>query len=445
MKFEMREKSKAILFPVIFLLCTIVSAQSSLDSLAFIKKLKGEILQELKAENNWSKFSLKGYGVVNYYRYDYDTDKELTNKIDAERLNLYLGYTFNDRISFKSEIEFEHGGTGATLELDNQEEFGEFEQEIEAGGEVKIEQLYINFDIEYWLNLKVGRFKNYFGLAQNLDTPDEYFTTHRQEMENTILPVGFYEIGIEASGKIFKERIHYRLALTNGLDASGFSSRNWIRRGHQTRFEMATAESFALTTRIDYKFGTHKNTYAGFAFYIGDAAANRPKDDMGKSAYVTMIEGHITVVKYPWRFNTIAVYGNVENSALVSLRNSNLSNNLGVKRTPVGKNALGFSAEIGYDILYFLTPNSKQQLYPFLRYDFYDTLYRVEGAVVDNQKWERNSFTAGVNWFVHPKIIVKTQYNYRQLGSQNLDLVTFIPTGKKQVEKTFSMGIGFVF
>ncbi|APD06370.1 hypothetical protein UJ101_00833 [Flavobacteriaceae bacterium UJ101] len=400
-----------------------------------------------KSFNNllkWDNISLKGYGVVNYYNYDYDTDPNLRDKVDPERLNLYLDYYFTDWLAFKSEIEFEHGGTGSTIELDTQEEFGEFEQEIEAGGEVKLEQVYVDIKIKPWLNVKAGRFKNYFGIAQNLDTPDEYFTTHRPEMENALLPIGFYETGLEANGTFLK-RLNYRLALTNGLDATGFNSSGWIKDGYQTRFEMMNADAFALTARLDYKFGTHKNTYAGAAVYVGDSAANRPKDDMSETAYVSMVEGHVTISEHPWRLNSMILFGNLENSDIVSQKNANLSNNLGVKRTPVGQQALGFHAEIGYDVLHLLNHQGKMMLYPFFRYDYYDSMYAVEGAVVDNPRWERSNFTGGVNWFIHPQVIAKAQYSYRRLGSENYDQTTLIPTGKKQVEKTFSAGIGFVF
>lgn len=419
------------------------------------EELKKEILEELKSSETTNKDSkivdhlhkirLNGYGVVNYYGIDYDSDPELRNKLDAERLNLYLGYDFNDWITFRSEIEFEHGGTGATLELDTQEEFGEFEQEIEAGGEVLVEQVNVNFHIAPWLNIRAGRFKNYFGLIQNLDTPDEYFTGHRQEMENTILPVGFYENGIEVNGKILNNRILYRVALTSGFDATGFSSRNWIRGGHQKRFEMVNADALALTIRMDYKFGTHKNTYVGFAVYTNDTAANRPKDDMEETAFLNMAEAHITISEHPWRFNSVLLYGDLENSDIVSIRNTNLSNNLGVKKTPVGKNTLGFSAELGYDVLHLIDPDSRFMLYPFARYDFYDTMYDVEGAVVDDPRWERSSITGGINWFIHPQVIFKAHYSVRTLGSENYDRDTLEFTGEKQKERTFTTGIGFRF
>ena len=138
-------------YTLIFLLFSIgISAQTLNDSL--IKKLKAEIKEELRLEmkneaksatkttSDLDKFELHGYAVANYYNYDYDTDPSLKDKIDAERLNIYPEYQFNDWIAFRSEIEFEHGGTGASIEYDTQEEFGEFEQEIEKGGSIKLER-----------------------------------------------------------------------------------------------------------------------------------------------------------------------------------------------------------------------------------------------------------------------------------------------------------------
>ena len=198
---------KLRVYSLLLLLFSIgLSAQTQTLNDSLIKKLKAEIKEELRQEmkneqkakttSELDKFSLHGYAVANYYNYNYDTDPTLKDKIDAERLNIYPEYQFNDWIAFRSEIEFEHGGTGASIEYDTQEEFGEFEQEIEKGGSVKVEQLYVDFAIKPYFNIKVGRLKLLFNLAQTLDDPDEYFTTHRQEMENEIFPLGWYETGI---------------------------------------------------------------------------------------------------------------------------------------------------------------------------------------------------------------------------------------------------------
>lgn len=436
---------------VVFLYSTLTLAQQA-DSIAnrlLVEQVKQEVLKEIEKKEqikpfDLKRFSLNGYGAINYYNYGrYDTDLNIKDKFDIERLNLYLGYQFTDRIKLKAEIEFEHGGTGSTIELDTQEEFGEYESEIEAGGEVKLEQLYVDFQIKPYFNIKAGRMKLHTNLAQSLDRPTQYFTTHRQEMENELLPLGWYENGIQFYGQFLNQKLRYELSITSGLDATGFSSRNWIKRGHQQRFEMSVANSFAFSARLDYKFGTHKDTYFGFAAYINDAAANRPKKDMDVSSYVTLFESHISYNESFLRFNSVFVYGNIENSDIVSRKNASLSKNLGVKRTPIGKNALGVSAELGYEILHFF--NFKQQLYPFIRYDYYDSMYKTEGSVVRKPRWQRSVYTGGINWFILPEVVFKAHYSTRILGSYHFDPVTSINTDKKQKENTFSLGIGFSF
>ena len=61
-------------------------------------------------------------------------DPDRRARFDIERFVITPRYQVNQKIRFESEIEFEHGGTGATMELDKFEEFGEFEMEIEKKG-----------------------------------------------------------------------------------------------------------------------------------------------------------------------------------------------------------------------------------------------------------------------------------------------------------------------
>ena len=54
-------------------------------------------------------FGLEGYGVVNYFAYDWETDPARPNAVDLERFVLYPSYHFTERVHLLSEIEFEHG------------------------------------------------------------------------------------------------------------------------------------------------------------------------------------------------------------------------------------------------------------------------------------------------------------------------------------------------
>ncbi|GIV35616.1 MAG: hypothetical protein KatS3mg031_3151 [Chitinophagales bacterium] len=384
-------------------------------------------------ESLMKRLRLSAYGVVNYYAFDWDTWKDKRNAIDPERLNTYVYYDFNDRVQFKAEIEFEHGGTGSTMSFDPLEEFGEFEEKIEKGGQVILEQINVLFKIHPWLNVRLGKMRFYMGNASKQDQPREYFTAYRSEVENTILPLGWYETGIELSGDIALSsssypKLAYKLYWVSGLDNSGFSSANWIRRGYQKRFEKINADHLATALRLDYIFA--KDSEIGISLYAGNTN-NRPKDDFDLPAWLLYGDVHFTIEQHPWRARAYGVWGHLQNSEALSEANRNLSNNLGVKRTPVGAEAAGAYIEYAYDIFFPLGIQDKQ-LYLFSRAEWYDSMFKTEGNISDNPRYERKVLTAGINYFPLPTVVLKAHYAWRILGSG-------------EHENTFAAGLGFDF
>lgn len=79
-------------------------------------------------------------------------------RFDIPHAVVYLGYDFGKGWTMQSEIEFEHTGTGAAIEREY-EEAGEFEQEIEKGGEVELEQFWIQKSFFPQLNVRMGPFR----------------------------------------------------------------------------------------------------------------------------------------------------------------------------------------------------------------------------------------------------------------------------------------------
>ncbi len=61
------------------------------------------------------RFALRGYGVVTYAVYDWDTDPSRRNAFDMERLVLYPSVRLAEGVTLRSEFEIEHAGTGSTL------------------------------------------------------------------------------------------------------------------------------------------------------------------------------------------------------------------------------------------------------------------------------------------------------------------------------------------
>ena len=84
-------------------------------------------------------------------------------------------------------MEFEHGGAGAALELEF-EEFGEFEQEIEKGGEVVVEELAVERKFSDAFRVRLGHFYVAVGHLSHRYHPADFFGSQRSEAETSIIP-----------------------------------------------------------------------------------------------------------------------------------------------------------------------------------------------------------------------------------------------------------------
>ncbi len=387
--------------------------------------------------SNKNQFFLHGYGTINYQTFNWQTDPTRRAQMDLERLAIEPTYILTNKIRFEAEIEFEHGGTGATMEFDKLEEFGEYESEVEKGGEVTLEELCIVFSLHPNFNIRLGHFFLPIGWAYTLDEPVDYFTVQRSEMESQLIPLLWHETGIEIFGEL--GALFYQVQVINGLDATGFSSSTWISRGHQGRFETVNAENLALAGRLDCDLFP-QSTF-GIAGYYGNSAGNRPKPDLPIPAYVTVLDMHADYKQGPFKARALLLYGILQNAASVSLANKNLSSNLAVKRTPVGKTALGWFAEVGVDVFVLLRTKMelqntfpKQSLDIFARCDRYDTMREMPEEYFNNPRWGKETWTTGVNYKPHPQVILKGQLSYRTLG---------LATNNQ--ENTYSLGLGLVF
>ena len=282
------------------------------------------------------------------------------------------------------------------MEFDKFEEFGEFETEIEKGGEVIVEKLAAVFSFQTALNFRVGHIIVPVGLVAKRHRPQHYFTTTRPEAETHLIPTVWHETGIELFGSLGS--LKYQAQIVNGLDSTGFSSRHWIVPGHQLRFETINAEAPAFVGRLDYAF--NENATLGMSGYYGDTAANRPKPDVDFDAHVGIVSLHGFYEMNAVKVRGLFLWGALENADQLSKVNRTLSNNLNVKRTPVGSSALGYYIEVGYDVLsLFRQPSNNAKdtalkdtspdkvLDVFARYDYYDTMASVEGIIFDNPRW----------------------------------------------------------
>ena len=164
------------------------------------------------APADFKRLKISGYGTINYADFNWDTDPERRAHIDVERFVVAPKYQLSDTIRLEAELEFEHGGTGITMEFDKLEEFGEFEMEVEKGGEVIVEKLAAVFEIQPELNFRMGHIIVPVGLVSKRHRPQHYFTTTRPESESNLIPTTWHENGIELFGSVGRLGYHCKLS-----------------------------------------------------------------------------------------------------------------------------------------------------------------------------------------------------------------------------------------
>lgn len=380
---------------------------------------------------------VNAYGDIRYSHFDYGPDQKSGDYgsppdsraiIDLPHVSLEAEYRLHNDLALEGELEFEHGGTGAAMELEY-EEFGEYETEIEKGGEVKLEELHLTKTFSEAVRLRAGHFITAVGLVNWSHSPVDYFTAARAEGEVSMIPVTWDETGIEAFGR--KGNVEYRFQVINALDSSGFSSKYWVVGGHQGRFEEVKATDLAVVGRLDWEL--RSGLAVGGSAYYGNTTNNRPKPDMeGIPGHLTLFDVHSTLDRGPLRGRAIYLYGTLENADLISAKNGRLSSALEVPRTPVAKAAYAWYAELGYDVVTLFRSDAAWKLYPFVHYEQYDTMAEVDPGVFADPRFHRTVAVAGLNLFPSAGVVLKAEYAHRTLGAEQLN-----------DENTISLDLGF--
>lgn len=377
------------------------------------------------------RLSIGGYGEAVYSRNFYsDNGNRYTNpaaykndashgRFDLPHVVLYLGYDFGKGWSLGTEIEFEHGGTGSSIEYEADEAI-EFEQEQEKGGEVELEQFWIQKSFSKAFNLRAGHIVVPFGLVNAHHEPLNFFTVYRPEGENTIIPSTWHQTGVSLWGRTGDFR--YEAQFVAGLDAYHFSRANWIQGGTKNPFEFEVANKYGFLGRIDnYSVAGLR---LGASAYFGQSMHNNVPHDSEKGEK-KKIKGNVylgsfdfTFNKYNWIARGNIDYGYVSHAnEIAALAYPNVQY---VKPYEsgngkyFGSHAIATMVELGYDV-FSRVPKLRadnQKLYVFGHFEYYDSYIHAQ-----TKKWtKRTILAAGVNYHPIPQICIKGEYNFRNLA-----------------------------
>lgn len=377
-----------------------------------------------------SRLSLGGYGEVAYTRNFYSDnvnryshagdyrDSPGHGRFDIPHVVVMLGFDFGKGWTFGSEIEFEHGGVESAVEIEA-EETGEYETKTERGGEVALEQFWIQKSFMPQLNLRAGHMVVPVGETNMHHLPTEFFTVYRPEGENEIMPCTWHQTGIGIWGRAGEWR--YEAMFLAGLNSLNFSKDRWINGGAASPFEFSPANKYAVAARIDnYSVRGLRLSVSG---YYGHAFNNTLMADNGRYKHA---KGAVSIASFGfdyrnsgWILRGNIDYGHLSDADIISACNRGQSASSPYKRTHVGKGAWTTGMEAGYDILRLFPDKAVdgRKLYLFGRYEYYDAYIPTKDA--PSYTWtERHRVAAGINFYPLKQIVVKAEFSERFLHSE---------------------------
>ena len=426
----------------------------------------GATKQTAKAEKqtgNLSRLHIGGYGEAvmtrNFYSQSFNrykkpelyTDYKSHGRFDLPHVVLNLGYDFGKGWTLGSEIEFEHGGNGTAVEIEA-EEAGEYEAEVEKGGEVNIEQFWINKAFAGGkFNIKAGEIIVPVGYSNAHHEPNQFFTVYRPEGEATIMPNTWHQVGLSLWGQLKDWR--YEAQLLSGLNSESFTAENFVHNGATSPYEFKVANNYAGAVRIDNY--SVKGLRVGLSGYYGYTFRNTLRTPGTKYDDVTGALGIVALDFSLNRWNWI-VRGNIDYAhfsdadEISAYNQANWTHHKYQDGNPhhysnIGSNAVAYAIEAGYNVFSQIPKLKDEKLFVFGRYEHYNTM--ASGTYKSLYQYTKKYRCAfGVNYSPMKQITIKGEYSYRFFEKPNNNgLASDSPLYKQPYNNEPSVSIGVTY
>lgn len=428
---------KRVLSLLIFICAFATLEAQELDGMTGATKHFSDTTKVAKALNALSRLSLGGYGEAvmtrnffsqSFNRYNAPERYKKDNshgRFDLPHVTLNLGYDFGKGWTLGSEIEFEHGGAETAVEMEA-EESGEYEAETEKGGEVALEQFWINK--EFWkgkFNVKAGEIIVPVGYTNNAHEPLNFFTCYRPEGATYVLPNTWHQLGISLWGRLKDWR--YEVQFLSGLNSESFTAEDFAHSGATSPYEFKVANCYAGSARIDnysipgLRFGI--SGYYGYTFRNSLKTPGASYDDV--TGTLAIISSDFQLKRWNWIVRGGIDYAYLSDADRISEYNKANSTHHKYQdgnpfhNTNIASNALAYFVEAGYDVFSQSSKlRGKQKFYLFGRFEHYNSM--ASGTYKSQYRYcAPYIYTGGFNYHPVKQIVIKGEYSYRSFKKPN--------------------------
>lgn len=332
--------------------------------------------QENSEENtqNLGTKILEGVSIGGYAQIDYnEPDGSAPGKLDVHRMIMFLGYKFNEKVSFMSEIEYEHVS------------------------ELYVEQAYLKYKANENFNVLAGLMLVPMGIINEFHEPTTFYGVERPNVDNYIVPTTWREIGVGFSGKIDNASLKYQAYLFNGFKSytSGagiLRGSDGFRKGRQKGAE-SVVNSPNLSAKLDYYGIT--GLRLGLSGYFGKTQTDNTAIE-GSTIGISMIG-----LDARYKYNNLELRGQYIHTNLSDTEDYNL-----LTGKDLGSEMYGFYGEVAYSF----DLKGVEKLTPFLRYEKHNTQAETEGILVANDAFDRDEIIFGLNYKVANGAAFKIDY-----------------------------------
>lgn len=327
-----------------------------------------------------TKTTMGGYGELHYNNHNSDNSTASKDEFDLHRFVLFVGHEYSDTLRFFSEFEIEHALAGEG-----------------KGGEVEVEQAYVEWDYTEGHRAKAGVFLIPVGILNETHEPPTFYGVERNPVEKNILPATWWEGGVMFSGEL-TQGLSYDIGAHSGLYINGASSvkadvgdagdpvlgkassgKYKIRDGRQ-KTSNAKGDDLAYTARIKY------TGIPGLEL----AATYQHQEDVWQSETINGVEGveadlietHLAYKK--GAFGLRALYAQWD-----------LDDNIETVKAGADEQE-GWYIEPSFQVT--------KKLGVFARFNEYDN------TAGGSQNSEKEQIDVGFNYYIHPRVVLKADY-----------------------------------
>ena len=327
--------------------------------------------------------SIGGYGEVHYTN---RSGPDTPGEVNVARFVVFLAHSFSEKLAFRSELEVE----------DARIEGGK------AGGEVALEQIYLDYTLAPAATLRAGLVLAPIGILNETHEPPTFNGVERPAFDHDVIPTTWRDIGVGLVGTLpGGSGLGYRVYLLNGLVASGFSAEEGIREGRQEGHEASFANP-SLTGRLEW---VRPGLRIGGSFWYGGSAAQDPA--LGTGTFdnaVALVSADARYDVGPFMFRGVVANVSIADAEAINAAYGG----------QVGSRIAGGYVEGAYNVLSALAPESTQRLNAFIRHERYNTQAGVPDGVVRDDALARRITTLGLSYKPVYNVAFKGDYQLRR-------------------------------